>query len=456
MNILKNKVNMLDISYILAILSAPYYYLRYGGSDFSVGTSFSLVDVFLFICFVGALCRSFRVGNVKDRLRYLKPLLITGVIFTVVAFASIATSYYIYSDEIETNIKTIISSTIQYGFVLLALPLIVNTYTSYRTQSQLLRLLAIAYFPIMFLTVVFTSRSFWPDLHYYFFPTQRAIGTFGNANVFAGIICMAFPYYAYLISLSERKWQVLGYIGCIFACLCLCLTLSFGGILVFLSVVIFNLLLLFFWKGHPARMKKGVFFKHTLGVILLFIASLPLLYAYAPITAKIVERRFSWSSPPPIEDPNFSAWNTEIHFNNLGSLRQRLGLIKMGFELVGERNGGVFYGHGLNQTPEYLESHFNSIPLAIHLTYLLMWVEGGLLLMLAFIFYLVLLLKNCILLSREHPKEALTIVSVLASFGALGMVSPHLYLRYFWVLLLPAFLMKSVSDRTVTSDDKAI
>jgi hypothetical protein len=107
--------------------------------------------------------------------------------------------------------------------------------------------------------------------------------------------------------------------------------------------------------------------------------------------------------------------------------------------MIDTRHGGLLTGHGVRESEALSEFSFAGPHQEIHLIYLLLWVEGGFILLACFCLYLALLLKNAAALAAEYPSEAVVAGSAVVALALFGFTYPHLYMRYFWVPLLPAF-----------------
>jgi hypothetical protein len=128
-------------------------------------------------------------------------------------------------------------------------------------------------------------------------------------------------------------------------------------------------------------------------------------------------------------------------YESIGSMSQRIELIERAMDLVVSRSGGVFLGHGLRQSFAYTPFHFAGPALDVHMQFILLWIEGGFVLMLLYILFLGLIARQVFRAAKNHPAEALMMGASLVAIIFTGAMSPHLYLRYFWVPLLPAFFM---------------
>jgi hypothetical protein len=92
-------------------------------------------------------------------------------------------------------------------------------------------------------------------------------------------------------------------------------------------------------------------------------------------------------------------------------------------------------GHGLRQSP-YVSKIGN-----VHNTYLLLWTEGGIFLLLLYLLFFVFLIRNCIAVTRFAPYVGVSMAVCLLGVATFGAGNPGEYLRYFWIPVLPLFRM---------------
>lgn len=420
-------------------ISAPWFYLRWGGFTFSVGTSLSLVDLFLF---AGVVYFALRVvwGEIafrQDLQGSQKPLLLCGIAFVLLGFMSGFTHVWAGSRPIDWG--ALLSGLSQYAFVLLALPLITLAVLGGQQARFVLRILAVGYLLPMIANLVLLRPDVLPHISFMFTSVGRAIGSYGNANSFAGVLMLMLPYYLYLAYVDIGRWRWVGIVGAALSFSCLLLTASFGGYLVLAACIGVNVMLVI-WKGHPirARGKLRAAILPTVAIFATFSMVLGFSVVYAPSVQYDLASRLGAATA---ETSLVASNGTGGLSQNIGSMSQRLDLIVRGFHLISERQGGLFYGHGLRQTTMMKEFAFGIVHLDIHLVYLLLWVEGGAVLALAFIGYLAVLLVGCVYQFRRRPGLAIAAGTSVLAFILMGMVMPHIYLRYFWVPLMPAIAL---------------
>jgi len=467
--------------FLLICLFSPWYYLRWGGFSFSHGSSLSAVDIFLFVGFAYFLMRLNRDLPLAAVLRGFQPhLLALGTCFALMGLLSGFTRVWATSEPISW--KALLSGLTQYSFVMLALPLIAAATLSGRKASFALKMIALGHLPPMVLNFVFMRQDVLPEVAFMFVSAGRSIGTYGNANSFAAVLALVLPYYFYLTYAETGRWRWLGIVGGALSLTSLLLTMSFSGFLVVGGCLGANILLFLVWRRHPLR-GNGLSFAWPTGIMLaLSVVLLGMITFYAPSMATSVTRRFDSISLPnnvPVTDgatasipatdgatasvpttdgatasvpttdgatasvptTDGTATDGATATYNIGSASQRIELIRRAFLLIRERDGGIFYGHGLRQTGLMDEFAFGEIKLDIHLIYLALWVEGGAVMSLLFIAYLATLLFGCFSRLRDNPAAAMAAGSSVLSFILMGMVLPHIYLRYFWVPMMPAMAL---------------
>jgi hypothetical protein len=432
---------------LVAIL-APWFYLRWGGFTFSVGTSLSLVDLFLFVG-VAYFAVRFSRGEITLNQTLQGPqkwLFLFGSAFVLLGLLSGFTS--VWADNRSVSWGALLSGLSQYAFVLLALPVVALAVLGGQQALAVVRILALGYLLPMLANLLLLNPEVLPQISFMFTSVGRAIGSYGNANSFAGVIALVLPYHLYLAYVDKGRWQWVGIVGAAISLSCLLLTASFGGFLVVAACVGANLILIV-WKGHPLRaagtLRSMIIPTSIILAIFVCVSSLSTLYAPS-IQGALFSRLGTAAKPLSMgelvaEDIIGSEDGISGLGQNVGSMSQRLDLIGRGFELIGERGGGLFYGHGLRQTTMMDEFVFGDVHLDIHLVYQLLWVEGGAVFALTFVGYLTTLLFFCLLQLRSMPGLAIAAATSVVAFGLMGMVMPHLYLRYFWVPLMPAMAL---------------
>ncbi len=427
---------------LLAFLTAPYYYIRQYGFDFSRGTSFSLVDIFLFAA-IFLVAKEFFRKRVSLRLnKSLRDLLVVGGIFTFLCVLSGVTAN-LFGANATVNWRALFSGAMQYGFILIAIPLLVAFFFSPSNIKTAIRFTALGYIPPMIINILLAPEGVFPYLRDMFFCANRALGTYGNANSLAEVLLITLPLYVYLIATETGFWKKVGYVGLIAFLDCLFLSGSFSGFIAFIAVALANLALFVFWKNHPLRAHTKNIIKQVMLIAVMFIFSYLALSLYAPyVVGKINERiipNYTFSLPSKKETVLEQTVNTRMELNYRG------------LELLKERSGGLFYGHGLRQTSTLPEFNFGGNGLDVHLLYLLLWVEGGFILAATFGVYTLLLFRNCFNLAKTHPAEAIALATAVLSMALFGLFLPHNYLRYFWIPLLPAFITTKASEQPAIS-----
>ncbi len=437
------KENSINFVILLAFLTAPYFYIRYGGFDFSKGTSFSLVDLFLVSAFAFVAIFFIKNHALLKVDRQCRDMLILGSIIIFLCLLSGIIAPLLY----KTNIRwpSLLSGASQYAFIFIGFPLLAFFFLSVNKLRTAIRFIALGYLFPMLLTLLMSPVNFFSPLREFFYCANRALGTYGNANSFAVVLVITLPFYIYLVATEKGFWQKIGYVGVITLLPCLFLSASFSGIIVLSSVIFFNLLLMVFWKNNPLRQAIKETVSRFALIFSLFAGLCVALSYFSPfIVEKVSSRIFlktvyvPQEQAPTSQNPQEQALAPQSEM--VQSALTRMELNYRALKLIQERNGGLFFGHGLRQTPLRPDFNFGGIGLDVHLVYLLLWVEGGLILVLAFIGYFGLLFRNCLKLSKKYPHEALVVGNSILALMLFCFFLPHVYLRYFWVPLLLAFV----------------
>lgn len=370
-----------------------------------------------------------------------------GFLFTALSAASIFTGKFIYGDVFTFHWPSWLSGTVQYAFIFIGFPILAGYFLSAGNVRDAIRYIALGYLPPMLLNILLLPNSAWPWMREMFFWANRALGTYGNANSFAMVITLTFPYYAYLIATEKGLWRNIGYIGMVALLSCLLLSGSFSGFIVFSCVFLANFALIILWRKNPLRSHVKSLAINIILLALLTCCSYMLMRSVSPGMLDSLDKRFfpaetsQQSKAETTDDETVLALKQEVA--KRGSADIRMELNKRAVELIIERNGGIFYGHGMRQTlllPQFtiLDTKFD-----VHMVYLLLWIEGGLVLSLTFLAYLILLMRNCWNMAKSHPAEAIAIFSSVLAITLFGAFNTQEYLRYFWVPLLPAFVTGS-------------
>ncbi len=428
------------IAMLLVFLTAPYFYIRQSGFDFSKGSSFSLVDFFLLTSIFVVAYNFFTKRFSFDFNKHLRNMLIIGSMFTALCLLSGITAPMFAAND-HVNWRTLISGAMQYSFIFIAFPLLVAFFISSSNVKTAIRYIALGYIPPMIINILLAPEAAFPNLREMFFSANRAMGTYGNANSLAEVLLITLPFYIYLIATEKGFWQKVGYIGLIAVLDCLFLYGSFSGFIARVVIAIANFVLLAMWKKHPLRAHMKKILQQSLLIFFMFACSYVALSYYAPyVVGKILERIIPAALEPARLKPATlkpAALEPTVLEQTVNT---RMELNYRALDKIKERSGGLFYGHGLRQTSSLPEFNFGGNGLDVHLLYLLLWAEGGFILAATFGWYLLLLLRNCVNLAKTHPAEAVAIGTAVLSLALFGLFLPHAYLRYFWVPLLPAFV----------------
>lgn len=419
--------------FALIFITAPYVFLRLHGDDYSKGSSFTLVDVFLSMAGLMMLLVILRSGKIYcSRLRLVsKPLVLVGVIFTVCSLISGVEGLVFYGVDDGFSLGSLLSGTVQYAFIMIFLPIFASQYLSADNLKQVIRYIGLGYLFPMILTLVFLPHSSPERARQVFYFASRALGAYGNANTFAGIIVMILPYYVYLAITDRGRWRVMGYLSVMLSFICLFLTVCFSGTITLVIVIVVNIVFAVFWTGHPIYKYKARFIQLAAVSIFCTVTVSSIAIANMPSIMEDVSTRLFF-----LNADNDKA----VELDNLGSGAGRMELINIALRLIESRKGALLWGHGMRQTSAIHDFSFAGPHQDIHLIYLLLWVEGGLVLLLLFLAYLLLMFRNVTKLAKIYPFEAMAVGTAGLGLALFGMFYPHMYMRFFWIPLLPAFV----------------
>lgn len=430
----------------LVFMTIPYLFLRQHWDDYSQGSSFTLGDAFMCLAALQMLIHRRRIASARVSFT----LLLIGALFVVLCFVSGAEGFLLYG--VDVSLPALLSGTVQYAFILLILPLIGAHYLTSGNLRSALRYISFSYLFPMILVLLCLPHSTPERLRAVFFFNNRALGSYGNPNTFAAIIGMTFFLYLYLAITDEGRWRIVGQVGILLCLLCTFLSVSFSGALIMLCVIIANLTLCFFWSRHPFRRHRGR---------LAVLAVSTLLFTIVVSSAGVA--RWPWI----LEDVlvRLSAVQTSnvsrLQVRQIGSAEDRLQLMQLGLDLIAERHGGILAGHGMKQTEQLRQFSFAGVSQTVHQVYLLLWVEGGLVLLLVFGCYLIQMFRNVWALARAFPDEGVAVGSALLGLVVFGMFNPHIYMRFFWIPALPAFIdwrahTRKSQNRWVVARDRLV
>lgn len=430
-------------------LSGPWFLLRTGGAQFDKGTSFYIADLFLGSAILLGLLRVLQTPRAVA-LRNLWWLQASGSICLAWLLLSLVPGLRA-SVPAPVSTGPFLSGFIQYGYVLLGIPL--ASYFLSRTVSLDDAIKALAIGSVLPMIVSLLLIGWWspPVLKEAFISYGRANGPVGNPNVFAAIICLAMPAYIYLTMQPQRLWRNVGIASAALAISTLVVTVSFSGILVLAVLVACS-------AAFLATAYRRQFLSTLRQVVIILFAvaiGAAAITTAAVSTSAEARATLSYRFPPLINAmvPNFVADNipigrdeappadTSLELQDIGSSGIRLELIYRAVNVLQERGWGMLFGHGLRQTYTLPQFQFGDEALDVHLIYLLLWLEAGGVGLALYVGYFGLLAW---LASRSAGVEAATRYAALAPvaiFLLIGVFMPHMYLRFLWVPLIPAMML---------------
>lgn len=507
----KIKTIPLDPFLLLACLVAPYLYLRSHGFDFSKGTSFTLVDVFLFLlvfkaCWLwGGVFKKALVQKTKEGSGFISSLRafvgedlwafwLLAIIFSVWGLFSAPFGRLFIDVSSPIKWSMVISAVAQYAFILAAFPLMAAFFI--RTSQQrlwMVRIISLGYLGPMLITFALSAQEKGSSWHDMFFAVNRAIGSYGNANTFAYVLLILFPFYVYLAACDASSfWRRLGFFGTASSLVSLVLCGSFSGWLALSFLVIgFCVCCAFLSSGLSLSKKAALkFLAKVAGLVLVLVMGLSLyspqsvrnvVWRMGPALGVSAKEGYKWeiyvrdlrmdmgvvlglsdvgevTKKKAKNRQRYESYDAEINaqakrgmqeeeaWEKMGSSTQRVAMMKDSFLMILDRWGGVFIGHGLRQTFAFPQFHFFGHPLNVHNLYLLLWIEGGFVLLALFLVFLGLLARQIVRFYKKDPALALTFGASLFSIVLICGVNTHLYLRFFWLPLLPLFSLYISTD----------
>ena len=403
---------------ILVTLFAPWFLLR------APGTSFSLVDLFLFVAIPFVLFRVLMRPECFSRIAAAsRTQMILGAVFVGLCLLSGIQGNLTGSVQFSTEAFAV--GLAQYAFVFVLLPILACWYITPARLWWFVRLTALGYLLPVLATLLLMPPTAPEALRDLFIVYGRACGPFGNPNTFATVLSMLIPFYLVLAIVDRGSWRWVGVLGTLLSPVCLVLTASFGGLFVFSGILVVNTLAVLVWHAHPVRVYKG----RTLGlasIVVVFTLSILALLVNSPWIKGEFEERLELLRSVPV--------GRILEQGKLESVSRRIVLIHEAFAMIDDRKGGL-WGHGLSHSTA--ESVNDS---DVHVTYLLLWIEGGLLLLLAYLALVGGMLRNIYRLMAFDPAAATAIGLGLLGILLFACVNPHIYLRFFWIPVLPAFI----------------
>lgn len=408
-------------------LTAPWFIVR------APGTSFSAVDLLLSLSLLLSIAYAVTHGEARLTLssRIVAPVVI-GAVFLFLGVQSALEGVVV--GGIDLQVPKFLAVIVQYAFLMIALPIWAHHWLTVERVWPFLRYIALGYTVPMVVTLFLMYTDSFSSLREIFFSAGRAQASFGNSNAFAAVLVIVIPIYGALCLVERGWWRMTGLFGLVFALSCLVLTASFGGalLLIIISVIGFVVLLTRV-KGLTV---KNLYSLVAVGIFLLVggMAFTNILWESPWVQGQISNR---------IEIVQRLVEGAPREQDKIGSMPVRMLLIEESVATILDRNGGI-WGHGLGQSRALSIYGYD-----VHLVYLQLWVEGGLFLALMYVAYLVVLIRNAIKLAAILPVAGIVVTLGLITIVLFGLMTPHIYLRYFWLPVLPAFInWQAVQKRT--------
>lgn len=313
-----------------------------------------------------------------------------------------------------------VSVTSQYAFVFIVFPIVASSLTT-TAVKQFFRGVSIGYaIPMAAVLLSVTGIHFSLPGGAELFSYGRAVGFFGNANSYALILCIVAPIYLYLGLCDKAMWRVFGMLGFAALLVNVTLTASFGGVFVLVGTLgIAVVVVLFYgktttWRKPSRHFAFFIFFAG--GATLLLQLSGPGIFT-------------DDRSPSRFEQLSTLRDLSEIQY--LGSFDIRAELIAKSANSIASRGiGGRGLGQSNNQSGEEWD---------VHLTYLLLWQEGGIAVVLFYVLILVCLIINAVGVSAQDKDLGIALIICVCALALAGFVTTHIYLRVYWLPVLAAF-----------------
>lgn len=405
---------------VAAALTAPWFQPTFAGS-------ISIVDLSIFAAALYSLVWV-TAGEHQKHIQRALPLIIGALFFVVIG--AITAMLPAISNNQPFDAERFLSTTAQYAFVFILFPIAALILRSPTDVDCYVKAVAIGYFLPMIVTLGAIILPIIPTSLITF--EDRASAFYGNPNAFATVIALTLPVY-FSLSLNLRvRWCAFGLIGVGISFVCLVLTASFSGAFVVFAVTIACLVFML------ARSRKKLWRFLVLicvfslsfggGFLLLFFSSDSLSRSANRLMEAIGKR---------VTESSAAGAGSSVDI--------RLRLINEALDRIYANNS--ILGIGLGQAQLY--SDLNS---QVHMLFLLLMEEGGVFLLVAFVVIISILWKNALGMYRRSPDIALPIIIQVFSISASSLFHPHIYLRYFWIPLLPAFTAWHASPRRGKSD----
>jgi hypothetical protein len=392
-------------------------------------SSFSLTDCGLTVAGFTVLTGIFMLQKIPKRWGLDFGILTVGLVFSILSILSTGTGMQLFRYDFHSS--DFISGFIQYLFIYWAMPLVAARYLRVDNLWLYMRALVVGYS----IPLVAMPMSLLPHVPGFittaFFQYGRARATYENPNSFGSICVVVLPVILTIaICDPSRKWRYIAIGATVLTLANMIMTVSFGAFGILASITIVNAALWLILKKHP--MRKG--WRRMLGITVFVVAVATGVIALAStkLPAGIKERMGVVIS---------MVEKGDIRETKIGSVHIRTNLNKEAETFISQRQGGI-YGHGLRQSP-YM-SRFN---VNVHNEYLLLWIEGGIFLLLTFIVFFLILIRNCIALMRVSNMVGNAFALSLLAIIAFGFTNPEFYLRYWWVPLIPLFKNWSQATR---------
>ena len=346
---------------------------------------FTISDFFLIASIILLVLKS-RFGIRKLTSVYHKDLVLGFyLIFIGFTVSSISASYY----------EKYLVILLQYMFVIIVLPTAINNSSrnNYYIYSYILGLLVSVAIGLLDFNNIISVEGFISN-------KRRLESFFENPNAMAKIIALSLPIFIYLFSSNNKyKYKSFIIISMVIMVWGLISTASYGGIIsCLLGVLIY-----------------GILSDNKLKTILVYMF----------ITTIFLSTALYFKYPDTFIDRVVN--NILYKSGEYGSMNYKIELFRIAIDwvlanpLVGIGPGGFSVNAGLSTT--------------IHNSYLLLWVEGGILAIVGLVYIFYKLIKTILNQQNITQNELALAITVIIIFMINAGTNTHLYQRYLYIPL---------------------
>lgn len=390
----------------LLAISAPLFFLRL------FDTSFTLFDGVLLL-FVLIYIKDF---NFKEQAN----LLFCSMIFLLVSTISIIYGVIVYSIDPLLSLD----SFARYSFFLILMPIASSLAIGSALDVRVfLTYLLYGYFISSIINTVGIALGV-DD----FFDTGRATGLYGNANWLGYVSVISLSGFLWQILFATGFKRILASIGILSSLYNLFLSGSNSAVMLWVCCCI----AFFMFVNWRVKLKVVVCFLITIMSVIVAID-----FGFIDTETRAYKR---------IEGLVLTViGQNEVGMSELGSANERLELILSAFEMIKINFIGIV-GYGLGQTP-YINHSFGNIEASVHLNLLGIWLESGLISLVAYFMVLTIIFDNIAQVKLYYNDIYVISCVMFLLFFLIGMFTPHVYLGFFVAIIFPALGGWAKNDR---------